>query len=108
MCTDSSYGSYEKFSDGQLIEYQYTDNHMSSELVTTFQNDAYSGCLYRYNIDLVTASETDLLGEGDLPETQYWVVFFTEGEGQPLYMKFFDSNYYSKGDALKSVSIIAN
>lgn len=108
VCTDSSYGSYEKFSDGQLIEYQYTDNHMSSELVTTFQNDAYSGCLYRYNIDLVTASETDLLGEGDLPEAQYWVVFFTEGEGQPLYMKFFDSNYYSKGDALKSVSIIAN
>ncbi len=108
VCNDSSYGSYEKFSNGKLIEYQYTDNHMSSELVTTFQNDAYSGCLYRYNMDLVTASETDLLGEGDLPEAQYWVVFFTEGEGQPLYMKFFDSNYYSRDDALKSVSIIAN
>lgn len=108
VCNDSSYGSYEKFSDGKLMEYQYTDNHMSSELVTTFQNDAYSGCLYRYNMDLVTASETDLLGEGDLPEAQYWVVFFTEGKGQPLYMKFFDSNYYSRDDALKSVSIIAN
>lgn len=108
VCNDSSYGSYEKFSNGKLIEYQYTDNHMSSELVTTFQNDAYSGCLYRYNMDLVTASETDLLSEGDLPEAQYWVVFFTEGEGQPLYMKFFDSNYYSRDDALKSVSIIAN
>lgn len=108
VCNDSTYGSYEKFSNGKLMEYQYTDNHMSSELVTTFQNDTYSGCLYRYNMDLVTASETDLLGEGDLPEAQYWVVFFTEGEGQPLYMKFFDSNYYSRDDALKSVSIIAN
>lgn len=108
VCNDSSYGSYEKFSDGKLIEYQYTDNHMSSELITAFQNDAYSGCLYRYNMDLVTASETDLLGEGDLSEAQYWVVFFTEGEGKPLYMKFFDCNYYSRDDALKSVSIIAN
>ena len=108
VCNDSTYGSYEKFSNGKLMEYQYTDNHMSSELVTTFQNDTYSGCLYRYNMDLVTASETDLLGKGDLPEAQYWVVFFTEGEGQPLYMKFFDSNYYSRDDALKSVSIIAN
>ena len=29
---------------------------------------------------------------------------FTKGQGEPLYVKFFNCNYYSQNDALKSIS----
>ena len=46
----------------------------------------------------------DLLNVGDSGISEYWVVFFTKGQGEPLYVKFFNCNYYSQNDALKSIS----
>lgn len=77
---------------------------MSYDLVQVFHTSEYSGCLYKYNMDLVTASETDLLKDGESGEAEHWVAFFTRGPGEPLYMKFFNCDYYSQEDALESVA----
>lgn len=103
ICTDPSYGDYETFSNGKLMEYRYTDNHMSSKFIAAFQNDEYSGCLYQYNVDLMTASEADLSGE-KTAGAGYWVIFFTKGEGETLYMKFFNCSQYAADDALRSIN----
>lgn len=104
VCTDPNYESLETFANGDLIQYQYTDNHMSCDLMTVFNAGEYSGCLYRYQMDLITAAETDLLKDGEPAESEYWVIFFTKGQGEPLYMKFFNCDYYSQEDALDSIS----
>lgn len=104
VCTDPDYDSLETFVNGDLTHYQYTDNHMSCDLMDVFHTGEYSGCLYRYKMDLITAAETDLLKDGELGESEYWVVFFTKGPGEPLYVKFFNCDYYSQNDALESIS----
>lgn len=73
-----------------------------------FNAGEYSGCLYRYDMDLVTAAETDLLYNGEPGESEYWVVFFTKGQGEPLYVKFFNCDYYSQMDALGSITNAAS
>ena len=105
VCIDPNYESLETFVNGDLTQYQYIDNHMSyCDLVTVFNVGEYSGCLYKYSLDLVTGAETDLLKNGDPAEAEYWVVFFTKGQGEPLYMKFFNCDYYSQKDALESIA----
>lgn len=104
VCIDPNYDSLETFVNGDLIEYQYMDNHMSCDLMTVFNAGEYSGCLYRYNMDLVTASEADLLKKGEPTESEYWVVFFTKGQGEPLYIKFFNCDYYTQDDALEGIA----
>ena len=101
ICNDSNYESLEIFENGKLVRYLYTDNHMSNDFIQTFNVGEYSGCLYKYNVDLVTAAETDLLKDGESAESEYWVAFFTKGQGEPLYMKFFNCDYYSQKDALE-------
>lgn len=104
ICIDPNYESLETFADGELIEYRYANNHMNYDLMTVFNASEYSGCLYKYSLDLVTAAETDLLKNGEPAESEYWVVFFTKGQGEPLYMKFFNCDYYSQKDALESIA----
>lgn len=104
ICNDSNYESLEKFENGKLVRYSYTDNHMSGDFIQTFNVGEYSGCLYKYNVDLVTATETDLLKDAESAKSEYWVAFFTKGQGEPLYMKFFNCDYYSQKDALESVA----
>ena len=91
------------FTDGKLTAYDYTDNHMSCEKITAFAKGEYSACLYRYEVDLITASEEDILEEGESETADFWVVFFTKGEEEPLYMKFFNSEYYSMFDAMNGI-----
>lgn len=108
VCIDPNYDSLETFENGNLIRYQYLDNHMSCDLMKVFNAGEYSGCLYRYDMDLVTAAETDLLYNGEPGESEYWVVFFTKGQGEPLYVKFFNCDYYSQMDALGSITNAAS
>lgn len=77
---------------------------MSCERITDFTVGEYSGCLYQYEMDLFTAAEAELLKEENPEKSQYWVAFFTKGHEKPIYMKFFNCNYYSKEAALESVS----
>lgn len=56
VCTDPDYDSFETFANGNLTRYQYTDNHMGCDLMKIFNAGEYSGCLYRYNMDLVAAA----------------------------------------------------
>lgn len=104
ICTLPDYESWETFENGKLVQYQCMGNHVSYDLVQVFHTSEYSGCLYKYNMDLVTASETDLLKDGESGEAEHWVAFFTRGPGEPLYMKFFNCDYYSQEDALESVA----
>lgn len=104
VCNDPNYESLETFANGDLIQYRYANNHMNYDLMTVFNAGEYSGCLYKYSLDLVTAAETELLKDGELAESKYWVVFFTKGQGEPLYMKFFNCDYYSQKDALESIA----
>ena len=104
VCNDPNYDSFEIFENGILVEYYYLGNHMSCDLLKVFNAGEYSGCLYRYNLDLVTAAEMDLLKDGEIAKSEYWVVFFTKGQGEPLYMKFFNCDYYSQKDALESIA----
>ena len=104
VCNDPNYESMETFANGDLIQYRYANNHMNYDLMTVFNAGEYSGCLYKYSLDLVTAAETELLKDGEPAESEYWVVFFTKGQGEPLYMKFFNCDYYSQKDALESIA----
>lgn len=104
VCDDPNFDNHqETFENGNLVRYQSLGNHMSCDLLQVFHTDEYSGCLYQYNMDLTTTSEGYLLKDGDSGESEHWVVFFTRGEGEPLYMKFFNCDYYSKEDALASI-----
>lgn len=104
VCNDPNYESLETFVNGNLTRYQYIDNHMGSDVMIAFNAGEYSGCLYKYCMDLITAAETDLLKNGESGESEYWVVFFTKGQGEQLYMKFFNCGYYSQKDALESIA----
>lgn len=103
VCSDAGYADFETFENGKLTAYDYTDNHMGCEKLETFTTGEYSGCLYRYEMDLVTAAETDILEAGESGVSDYWVLFFTKGEGEPLYVKFFNCDYYTEEEALESI-----
>lgn len=90
VCSDAGYADFETFENGKLDRaYDYTDNHMGCEKLETFTTGEYSGCLYRYEMDLVTAAETDILEAGESGVSDYWVLFFTKGEGESAVCEVF-------------------
>lgn len=90
------------FQQGQLTEYHYLANHLGSKKITDVVTGKYTGCLYRYTVDLATAAEAGALRKEERT-ADYWVLFYTTGEGKPVYMKFFNGKYYSAKDALNSI-----
>ena len=106
QCIDSNYEEHEVFSDGNLVECHYVDNHMSVDEMRAFTTDKYSACVYKYEFDLFTAADSENadLTANDPTTSTYWVVFFTEGEGMPLYIKYFNSSYYTMEKAMDSIS----
>lgn len=102
VCDPSEYELFAVFENGLLTSYNYMDNHMGCELLKTFQAGDYSGCLYQYQMDLFTISEMEGLETEESLESAYWVTFFTKGQGEPLYMKFFNCEYYTKEEAVES------
>lgn len=102
VCYPPDYADFATFSNGKLTDYQYMDNHMSCKKINNFTTGEYSACLYQYQMDLVTAPDYELLQDGESGVSQYWVIFFTKGEDEALYVKFFNCDYYSQEDAVKS------
>lgn len=101
-CIDPSYAEREKFVDGKLIEYTWLDNHSDNRKIMPFSVGDYSCCLYQYSFDLLTVPELEQYPDAD-PTSEYWVVFYTEGEGKPLYVKYFSCNYFSREQAMESI-----
>lgn len=96
VCEKSDYESFATFEKGRLVSYDYIGNHMDSEFVEAFHTKEVSGCLYRYSMELFTAPETEALKKDTPLVGDYWVVFFTKGQGEPLYVKFFHCQYYTR------------
>ena len=92
-----------KFEDGRLVECYWTDNHTAIQKIIDFTFDDYSAVVYQYSFDLYTAPEL-MEKECDSPEwSNYWVIFYTKGEGATLYFKFFNCDYFTEEEAKDSV-----
>jgi len=102
-CNDFYFAERETFTDGKLTDYTYLDNHSVNEKISEFTIGRFSGCLYKYSFDLVTAAEMDILGEGDSASSEYWVAFFTEGEGKHLFLVYLNADYYTQEDVLNAI-----
>lgn len=103
-CIDPSYKDREAFVDGKLTDYDWLDNHSTKEKISCFTVGGYTCCMYKYTFDLVTATEIDLLQPGESSTSEYWVVFYTEGEGKPLYLKYFNCKYFTSEKAMESIA----
>lgn len=101
-CIDPSYAEKETFRDGKLVAYNWVDNHSICRNIIPFSAGEYSCCLYQYSFDLFTAPDLELNPDVD-PTSEYWVVFYTEGEGRPLYIKYFNCDYFSYEQALENI-----
>ena len=101
-CIDPGYASRETFNNGALTDYEWIDNHSWKEKITVFSAGNYSCCLYKYDFDLFTSPE---LAETDAEKTytEYWVIFFTQGEGKPLYLMYFNCDFYTMEQAMDSI-----
>lgn len=102
VCPEEYCRDLEVFADGRLTEYQYHGNHMSSEKVMEFTTSRFGGCLYEYELELFTATETSY------GTSRYWVAFFTEGPGKPVYMMYFNRDYFSREEVLKNIGPITS
>lgn len=92
-----------KFEDGRLVECTWVDNHTATRKIDDFTFDDYSAVVYQYCFDLYTAPEL-MEKEDDSPEcSNYWVIFYTKGEGETLYFKFFNCDYFTEEEAKNSV-----
>ncbi|MCQ2539331.1 MAG: hypothetical protein MJ114_02665, partial [Acetatifactor sp.] len=60
-------------------------------------------CLYQYSFDLFTAADLEKHPDVD-PTSEYWVIFYTEGEGKPLYIKYFNCDYFTREQAIESIA----
>ncbi|MCR4896764.1 MAG: hypothetical protein K5891_08340 [Lachnospiraceae bacterium] len=96
ICIDPGYAERETFADGILTDYHWVDNHTLAEKVDDFVLGENSCVLYRYSFDLYTATQTESLPAGTPLTTEYWVLFFTRGEERPLYVKYFNCEYYAE------------
>ena len=103
-CIDPSYENRETFVNGNLTNYDWLDNHSENEKIKCFSVGEYRCCLYKYSFDLVTGAEIDLLKPGEKSTSEYWVVFYTEGEGKPLYLKYFNCDYCNEEKAMESIA----
>lgn len=101
-CIDPSFSERETFKDGKLIAYDWLDNHSSCQAIKTFTVDEYSCCLYQYSFGLFTAPDLEKYPVND-PNSRYWVIFYTEGEGKPLYIKYFNSDYFTQEQAMENI-----
>lgn len=109
VCDDAELAEREVFENGVLKEYHDVDNHMTNEKIEEFSFGNYTGCLYTYELDLFTAAEEyeamekGKIEESDLRIMKHWVAFYTKGEGEPLYMQFFNCDYFTKEEVLVNI-----
>lgn len=109
VCDDAELAEREVFENGVLKEYHDVDNHMTNEKIEEFSFGNYTGCLYTYELDLFTAAEEyEAMEKGEIEESdprtmKHWVAFYTKGEGEPLYMQFFNCDYFTKEEVLVNV-----
>lgn len=98
-----AFDDYAIFSDGDLVAYDCIDNHMETEFVKKIKTSKYSGCLYKYNIDLFTVSE--VAEEKNLRDDEttidYYVLFFTNGKN--IYMEFFNCDYFNENEVIATI-----
>lgn len=102
-CLDPSCSTLETFADGKLIEYRWLDNHSDCQKIVSFSAGNFSCCLYQYSFDLFTVPELEQYPDAD-PTSEYWVIFYTEGEGKPLYIKYFNCDYFTQEQAMETIS----
>lgn len=102
-CIDPSYSQWETFYNGKLIAYDQWGNHMAYEKIMPFSVGGYTCCLYQYSFELFTAPELEQYPDVDIA-SNYWVVFYTEGEGKPLYIKYFNCDYFTKEQAMENIA----
>lgn len=98
VCQDPEYMEHETFDNGKLVAYDILGNYFGYDKVLEFETKELSGCLYRYRLDISVGSE-----KGAVSTAEYLVAFFTGGEGEPLYMRFFNCDYYSQEDVFSSL-----
>jgi len=102
-CIDPSYSQWETFYNGKLIAYDQWGNHMAYEKIMPFSVGGYTCCLYQYSFELFTAPELEQYPDVDIA-SNYWVVFFTEGEGKPLYIKYYNCDYFTQEQAMENIA----
>ena len=102
-CIDPSFSDRETFVNGKLIAYNWLDNHSDYRYIMPFSVGGYSCCLYQYSFDMFTAPDLEMYPDAD-PTSEYWVVFYTEGEGKPLYIKFFHCDYFTQEQAMENIA----
>lgn len=101
-CLDPACSTWETFTEGKLTEYRWLDNHSDCKKIVSFSVGNYSCCLYQYSFDLFTAPELE--GNPDEnPISKYWVVFYTEGEEKPLYIKYYNCDFFTQEQAMESI-----
>lgn len=102
QCLDPNFAervTYDDEAGGVIKDYAWLDNHSERSEPTYMSFYKYYGVKYRYSFDLFTAVEVQSLS-ADVPVTsEYWVVFYTMGKNQPLYVLFLNCDYFSEMDA---------
>ena len=89
--------------DGErLTEVGLYGNHMERNFLESLENDDFYGLLYEYDFETFTASESEEAGIKNYEDTlsKYWVAFLSSGKDEPVYMLFFNQNYFTKDEAL--------
>lgn len=102
-CMDPAFAERETFADGKLIAYDWLDNHSERSSIMNFSVGEYSCCLYQYSFDLFTSPDLEKYPDAD-PTSEYWVIFYTEGEGKPLFIKYFNSDYFTREHAMETIA----
>ena len=101
--TPSEPGAHEIFEDGKLVECTWWDNHSGPEKIADFTYGDYSYVMYKNTFDLFVGPEVDEVPVGTPLTSSYWVIFYTKGEGETLYFKFFNCDYFTEEEAKDSV-----
>lgn len=86
----------------RLTEVRLSGNHMDHDFLESFENDDFYGLLYEYDFEIFTASESEEAGIENYDDmlSKYWVTFISAGADEPVYMLFFNQDYFSKQEAL--------
>ncbi len=102
-CIDPYFYERETFVDGKLISYNWLDNHSECHYIMPFSVGEYSCCLYQYSFDLLTVPDIEKYPDAK-STAEHWVIFYTEGEGKPLYIKYFNCDYYTQEQAMENIA----
>ena len=86
----------------RLTEERLSGNHIEQKFLENFENDDFYGLLYEYDFEIFTASESGEAGIENYDDmlSKYWVTFLSAGADEPVYMLFFNQDYFSKQQAL--------